>query len=186
MTRPRRSIKDRLTERDSQLSAMFDGELSAAECELLARRLTRDEALRAQWSRFALIGAALRAERGVKCTTGSPRVQAALAQEPTYGDASPRPARPPVAGRPWRRPAASRARGNLRALVRMRGPWSASVSRRALRPCPSCGCEPRIPRRSCWRARRHESIVLTPPNESTDAPVALAATQPEPATAFEW
>ena len=36
-----------------------------AECELLARRLTRDEALRAQWSRYSMIGAALRAERGV-------------------------------------------------------------------------------------------------------------------------
>ena len=33
-------------ELDSQLSAMFDGELPAAECELLARRLARDEQLR--------------------------------------------------------------------------------------------------------------------------------------------
>ena len=33
-------------ERDSQLSAMFDGELPAGECELLARRLVRDEALK--------------------------------------------------------------------------------------------------------------------------------------------
>jgi hypothetical protein len=29
-------------ELDSQLSAMFDDELPAAECELLARRLSRD------------------------------------------------------------------------------------------------------------------------------------------------
>ncbi|MCS6946994.1 MAG: sigma-E factor negative regulatory protein [Steroidobacteraceae bacterium] len=49
-------------ERDSQLSAMFDGELPEAECELLARRLSRDPALQAQWSRYALIGAALRGE----------------------------------------------------------------------------------------------------------------------------
>jgi sigma-E factor negative regulatory protein RseA len=49
-------------ERDSQLSAMFDGELPDAECELVARRLTRDPVLRAQWSRYALIGAALRGE----------------------------------------------------------------------------------------------------------------------------
>jgi negative regulator of sigma E activity len=48
--------------RDSQLSAMYDGELPPAECELLARRLTRDPALRAEWSRYALIGAALRGE----------------------------------------------------------------------------------------------------------------------------
>ncbi len=53
-------------ERDSQLSAMFDGELSAAECELLARRLAKDEALRGQWSRYALIGAAIRADAGVR------------------------------------------------------------------------------------------------------------------------
>jgi len=55
--------EERQSERDSQLSAMFDGELPSAECELLARRLTRDELLRAQWSRFSMIGAALRAEQ---------------------------------------------------------------------------------------------------------------------------
>lgn len=47
---------------ESQLSAMYDGELPAAECELLARRLVREEPLRAAWSRYAMIGAALRAE----------------------------------------------------------------------------------------------------------------------------
>ena len=35
-------------ERDSQLSAMFDGELPGGECELLARRLTRDDGVRVQ------------------------------------------------------------------------------------------------------------------------------------------
>jgi sigma-E factor negative regulatory protein RseA len=49
-------------ERASQLSAMFDGELPAAQCELLSRRLARDEQLRATWSRYAVIGAVLRAE----------------------------------------------------------------------------------------------------------------------------
>jgi negative regulator of sigma E activity len=52
----------RIEESASQLSAMFDGELAAAECELLSRRLGRDEALRARWARYALIGAALRSE----------------------------------------------------------------------------------------------------------------------------
>ena len=71
----------------SQLSAMFDGELPGAECELLARRLTRDEALRAQWSRFSMIGAALRAERGVALHDRVAwRVQTTIAQEVTYGD----------------------------------------------------------------------------------------------------
>jgi sigma-E factor negative regulatory protein RseA len=45
---------------DSQLSAMFDDELPQDECELLARRLSRDQALRARWDRYATIGAALR------------------------------------------------------------------------------------------------------------------------------
>jgi negative regulator of sigma E activity len=79
--------EERQNERDSQLSAMFDGELSGAECELLARRLTRDESLRGQWSRYALIGAAVRAERGVRLDDRvARRVQSALAQEPAYGD----------------------------------------------------------------------------------------------------
>ncbi len=76
-------------ERDSQLSAMFDGELPGAECELLARRLTRDEALRAQWSRFSMIGAALRNERGVALHDRVAwRVSSVIAQETTYGDGS--------------------------------------------------------------------------------------------------
>ncbi len=41
---------------------MFDGELPAAECELLARRLSTDSSLQRQWSRHALIGAAMRGE----------------------------------------------------------------------------------------------------------------------------
>ena len=49
-------------ERDSQLSAMFDNQLPESECELLARRLSRDEALQRQWAGFALIGAAIRGE----------------------------------------------------------------------------------------------------------------------------
>jgi hypothetical protein len=47
---------------ESQLSAMFDGELMSAECELLSRRIDRDERLRGRWSRYALIGAAMRCE----------------------------------------------------------------------------------------------------------------------------
>jgi negative regulator of sigma E activity len=84
---PEDLTETRQVERDSQLSAMFDGELSAAECELLARRLTRDEALRAQWSRYSMIGAALRAEPGVALHDRVAwRVQAQVAQEASYGD----------------------------------------------------------------------------------------------------
>jgi negative regulator of sigma E activity len=85
-------------ERDSQLSAMFDDELPAGECELLARRLSRDEALRTQWSRYSLIGAALRSERGVALHDKvARRVQSVVAQEASYGESSL--STPPV-GRP--------------------------------------------------------------------------------------
>jgi sigma-E factor negative regulatory protein RseA len=68
-------------ELESQLSAMYDGELPAAECELLSRRLERDESLRARWSRYALIGAAMRSEPVATARSGfAARVSAALAQ----------------------------------------------------------------------------------------------------------
>jgi len=86
-------------ELESQLSAMFDGELPAAECQLLSRRLDRDETLRARWSRYALIGAAMRSEPVATARSGfAQRVSAAI-----------------ESGSP-RRPAASRRRlrrGNL-------------------------------------------------------------------------
>jgi len=70
-------------ELDSQLSAMFDNELPAAECELLARRLSRDPDLKARWGRYALIGAVIRAERGVTLDGAvAGRVSAALSNEP--------------------------------------------------------------------------------------------------------
>ncbi len=70
-------------ELDSQLSAMFDDELPAAECELLARRLSRDETLKVRWGRYALMGAVIRAERGVVLQSAvAGRVSAALLREP--------------------------------------------------------------------------------------------------------
>jgi sigma-E factor negative regulatory protein RseA len=70
-------------ELDSQLSAMFDGELPAAECELLARRLSRDEQLKARWGRYAVIGASIRAESGVSLGADlARRVNAVVAKEP--------------------------------------------------------------------------------------------------------
>ncbi len=70
-------------ELDSQLSAMFDNELPAAQCELLARRLSRDEELKARWARYAAIGATIRAEGGPRLNSNlAKRVSAALATEP--------------------------------------------------------------------------------------------------------
>ena len=89
----------------SQLSAMFDGELPATECDLLARRLGRDPSLRNEWSRYALIGASLRSEP--LCLRGSvlTAVSAALADEPQLEVADLRAARRQGGGR-WLRPVA--------------------------------------------------------------------------------
>ena len=80
-------------ELDSQLSAMFDDELPAAECELLARRLSRDEQLKARWGRYAAIGATIRAERGVRLNAGlAGRVSAAISSEaPLAAEPAPQP-----------------------------------------------------------------------------------------------
>jgi negative regulator of sigma E activity len=69
-------------ELESQLSAMFDDELPAPECELLARRLARDEQLRERWGRYAAISACIRGEHGVRLqTTLAGKVSAAIKQE---------------------------------------------------------------------------------------------------------
>jgi hypothetical protein len=73
-----------VTDQTSQLSALFDDALPAAECDLLARRLSADPALQRQWSRYALIGAALRGDPISARAAGdsvAARVQAALASE---------------------------------------------------------------------------------------------------------
>jgi sigma-E factor negative regulatory protein RseA len=75
-------------ELDSQLSAMFDDELPEDQCQLLARRLSRDDALKARWRRYAVMGAAIRAERqgaGMSPrldTNLAIRVSAAISAEP--------------------------------------------------------------------------------------------------------
>jgi sigma-E factor negative regulatory protein RseA len=80
-------------ELDSQLSAMFDDELPEAECLLLARRLSRDDALKARWRRYAVIGAAVRSERGMRMdirleTNLASRVSAAISAEPVLEGAA--------------------------------------------------------------------------------------------------
>ena len=73
-------------ELDSQLSAMFDDELAPEECQLLARRLSRDEQLKARWGRYAVIGAAIRAERGVRLNARiAGRVRMIMSSEPALG-----------------------------------------------------------------------------------------------------
>jgi negative regulator of sigma E activity len=74
-------------ELESQLSAMFDDELPAPECELLARRLARDEQLRGRWGRYAAIGACIRGEPGIRLeSTLAGKVSAAIKQEVAPGE----------------------------------------------------------------------------------------------------
>lgn len=173
--------EERLNERDSQLSAMFDGELTAAECELLARRLSRDEALRGQWSRFALIGAALRSERGVALNDRVAwRVQSVVAQEASYGDfaaadaaaistrsssSTQAPAATSTAGARWMRFARPVAGASIAAGV-------AAVSIMWLQ---AQGPQPAL----LAAAPASQSIVLQP--EASSAPILVAAAKPEAA-----
>lgn len=50
---------------EDQISAFLDEELPDEECQLLVRRLTRDDQLRATFGRYALVGAILRKESGI-------------------------------------------------------------------------------------------------------------------------
>jgi sigma-E factor negative regulatory protein RseA len=95
-------------ELDSQLSAMFDDELPAAECELLARRLSRDEQLKARWGRYAVIGAAIRVERGVRLNAAlASRVSAAISSEPALAAESVPQPKKRWMGSAWWQPVAS-------------------------------------------------------------------------------
>jgi negative regulator of sigma E activity len=95
-------------ELDSQLSAMFDDELPTVECELLARRLSRDEALKARWGRYAVVGAVIRAERGVRLNAPlAGRINAVLSAEPALGTAVGMP--PPRRAMGWWQPVAGGA-----------------------------------------------------------------------------
>jgi negative regulator of sigma E activity len=96
-------------ELDSQLSAMFDDELPTSECELLARRLSRDELLKARWGRYAVVGAVIRAERGVRLNAPlAGRVNALISAEPQHAGAAPLPA-PRRARLGWWQPVAGAA-----------------------------------------------------------------------------
>jgi len=93
-------------ELDSQLSAMFDNELAAGECELMARRLSRDEQLKARWGRYAVIGATIRTEGGARLHARiASRVSLAISAEPAVASGISQPYASNFATR-WWRPAA--------------------------------------------------------------------------------
>jgi anti-sigma factor RsiW len=69
-----------------QISAFYDGELPAAESELLLKRFQRDPELRQTVGRFSLIGEALRSTEAGGLTRDFPsRVAQAIEQEATPG-----------------------------------------------------------------------------------------------------
>jgi len=154
-------------ERDSQLSAMFDGELPGAECELLARRLTRDEVLRSQWSRYSMIGAALRAERGVALHDRVAwRVQSAVAQEASYGDGT------DIAATAARTaavvPAELQGRANRRRWMRFARPMAGAGIAASVAALSIVWLRTQDPQQSLLaQAPVSESIVLTPEVNST-------------------
>jgi negative regulator of sigma E activity len=131
-------------ELDSQLSAMFDDSLPSAECELLARRLSRDDQLKARWGRYAVIGAAIRAERGVRLTAAlAGRVSAVILAEPelSTGAAAQHAAR---GGRRWWRGAAGAAvAAGVAALsifwLRTQSPQSPAAAQVTVMPSSSSG-----------------------------------------------
>ena len=103
-------------ELDSQLSAMFDDELPEDQCQLLARRLSRDDVLKARWRRYAVVGAAIRAERsggamGVRLETNlATRVSAVISAEPALvGEPVPSGGARKVSGMRWWQPIAGGA-----------------------------------------------------------------------------
>ena len=138
-------------ELDSQLSAMFDDELPPAECELLARRLSRDEQLKARWGRYAVMGAVIRAERGVRLNAPlAGRVSAVLLAEPALGAQSARrraAARAACAGGSRSPPAAARGRRRRRlhpVAARRSRRWPSAALERAARH-PRRGSAPVMP-----------------------------------------
>src|SRR5207302_3976247 len=64
-------------------SARFDGERAPAQCELPGRRLSGGELLKSRGGRYAVIGASIRAERGVSVNRPlAGRVSAVILTEP--------------------------------------------------------------------------------------------------------
>lgn len=87
-------------ERQSQVSALFDGALEDSQCDLVVRRIMKDPQLAKSWSRYALIGATLRGDPLSVQARGhddvAARVRAALEDEaPLAATAVAGPARSP-------------------------------------------------------------------------------------------
>lgn len=109
-----------------QLSALTDGELESREIDLLVRRLERDEELAARWTRYHLIGEAMRNNLPEQLPFDlTARVSAAIeAEEPVV---APAPAR-----NAWKRPVVGMALAASVAAAALLG----LPSQQALQPVP--------------------------------------------------
>jgi sigma-E factor negative regulatory protein RseA len=166
-------------ELDSQLSAMFDDELPPAECELLARRLSRDEQLKARWGRYAVMGAAIRAERGVRLNAQlASRVSAVLIAEPTLAGQSAPHVR--MAGLRWWQPLAGTAVAAGVAAVsilwlRAQAPGNTAVTAARLTSTPAPVVARLVPAAaSVATATQDDSYVVPTPK---NAPVMVPTTE---------
>ncbi|MBM4238770.1 MAG: hypothetical protein FJ154_04460 [Gammaproteobacteria bacterium] len=158
---------DLLGQRESQLSAMFDGELPEAECELLARRLAKDENLRCSWENYALIGSVLRSE-----TVAGNRLAARVAAEIAEGDRAQRERAPRMPR--WAVPASGLG---LAAAIAVVGVFGLFWFRAA--PPETVATGSMLP--TVTKSKVQEVIIPAIPNESllAKAPVPV----PAPATA---
>jgi len=164
-------------ELDSQLSAMFDDELPATECELLARRLARDEQLRGRWGRYAAIGACIRGEHGVRLSAPlASKVSAALTQEAAARAAPATGRRKP--GITWVTSLAGLATAAAVAAIailwiRAQGPVLVAQSQSQSGPVPNLAAQTRM--------APSTPVTATPPGaEPSAGQVAAALTRPRP------
>jgi negative regulator of sigma E activity len=93
-------------ERQSQVSALFDGELEDSQSALVVRRIMKDPQQTAAWSRYAVIGASLRGDPLALAAGGrgdlAARVRLALDAEPALAATT---GGVPSAGSAWTRTA---------------------------------------------------------------------------------
>jgi sigma-E factor negative regulatory protein RseA len=173
-------------ELDSQLSAMFDDELPQAECELLARRFARDDALRQRWGRYAAMRACFREEGSAHSVRIAARVRAQLGVErELHGDATMRSRRSSDAfGRRWRQPVAGIAVACgvaalaifwVRTQTFVAGPASPAAPLTAyLDPRPAAASVPPMPTGASQSSNEPDSYVVP---AATDTPAFAPTTE---------
>jgi sigma-E factor negative regulatory protein RseA len=142
---------------NEQLSTCLDGELSAAELDLLLKRLERDPELRDALGRYTVIGEALRNTRPVVASRSfADKVMAALEQEPAQ-----------------------------KAAVARRGARISPVLSRSLRPLAGIGIAATVAALAIFSVQRAGVQAPGPiaANEPTVAPTAVVAqSSDEPAS----